>query len=208
VQDARPPKADEPFVTEKAFRLDFVIAIAALLVSAVSAFALIYQTRVIGQQYAATIWPYMSVTSSYGPHGLSIEVANDGLGPALIESAQLTIDGKPVPTWGWYLQDLKAIPVLQHVRASISASSIGPSTTIRPGDTKSLFAIAFKPTVDPGALATHWVGLRMCYCSINSSCWNLVALPGKNAPSVPQPTPGCTGSTSISPDLNYPTAAH
>jgi len=48
-------------MNEKAFRLDFFIAIAALLVSAISAIALIYQTRVIGDQYAATIWPYLSI---------------------------------------------------------------------------------------------------------------------------------------------------
>jgi hypothetical protein len=195
-------------VNDRAFRLDFFIAISALLVSAASAIALIYQTHVIGQQYAAAIWPYLSVSSTYGPHGASIQVANDGLGPALIESAQLTIDGKPVPAWGWYLYDLKTMQVLRNVRASISASSIGPSTTIRPGDTKSLFAILYKPTVDPSTLATHTVGLRLCYCSINNSCWNLVAQPGNNSPSVPQPTSACTANTSISADLSYPTAAH
>ena len=44
-------------MNEKAFRLDFFIAIAALLISALTAGALVYQTRVIADQYAATIWP-------------------------------------------------------------------------------------------------------------------------------------------------------
>ncbi|MGB6986498.1 MAG: hypothetical protein WBD74_11045, partial [Candidatus Aquilonibacter sp.] len=175
-------------MNEKAFRLDFAIAIAALLVSAAAAFALIYQTRVIAQQYAATIWPYLSVDSSYGVHGVSIDVANDGLGPALIESAQLLIDGQPTPSWGRYMHDILTTPGLKPKpgQVSISSSSFGRSTAIRPGDTKSLFAITYKSLIDPHAFITHSVGLRLCYCSINSSCWDIVATPGKDNRAVPQ----------------------
>ncbi|HTZ54736.1 MAG TPA: hypothetical protein VMB20_06700 [Candidatus Acidoferrum sp.] len=193
-------------MNEKAFRLDFAIAIAALLVSAAAAFALIYQTRVIAQQYAATIWPYLSVNSSYSPLGVTIQVANDGLGPALIDSAQLFIDDKAVPGWGTYLHDLEVNPALKNVRASISSSSFGRSTTIRPGDSKLLFAIAFKRTIAPGALTAHTVGVRLCYCSINNSCWNLLATPGNDSRRTPQPVSDCTENTMISSDLSYPSS--
>jgi hypothetical protein len=190
-------------VSEKAFRLDFVIAIAALLVSAASAFALIYQTRVIGQQYAATIWPYLSIDSSYGVHGVTIQVANDGLGPALIQSAQLVIDGRPTPSWGTYMHDLLKTPALRPKpgEVSISSSSFGRSTTIRPGDTRSLFAITYKSTVDPREFAAHTVGIRLCYCSINDSCWNIDATPGRDSRTVPQPVSNCTDNAAISSDL-------
>lgn len=195
-------------MTEKAFRLDFVIAIAALLVSAASAFALIYQTRVIGDQYAATIWPYLSVDSSYSPHGVTIQVSNDGLGPALIESAQLLVDEKPAASWGTYLYDLQKTHrgKAQH-DVSISASNFGRSTTIRPGDTKLLFAITSKAVVPKEELTTHAIGIRVCYCSINSTCWNLVASPGKDSSNGPQTTAACTGNAAISSDLADPSSS-
>ncbi|HEX8807005.1 MAG TPA: hypothetical protein VF741_08645 [Candidatus Aquilonibacter sp.] len=197
-------------MTQKAFRLDFVIAIAALLVSAVSALAIIYQTHVVGQQYAATIWPYISINSSYGVHGTSIQVENDGLGPALIESAQLLIDDKPVPSWGPYLNGFLTNPALPRTPGgrSISATSFGRSTTIRPGESMSLFSIVYKTQIDPRALTAHAVGIRLCYCSINNSCWSLIATPGKDSTHVPQLVSGCTDNASISSDLSYPTAAH
>ncbi len=193
-------------MNEKAFRLDFFIAIAALLVSALTAAALVYQTRVIADQYAATIWPYLSVNSSYGVHGVTVEVANDGLGPALIESAQLLIDGQPTPSWGTYMHDLLTSPGLKPKpgQVSISSSSFGRSTAIRPGDTKLLFAITYKPLIDPRALTAHSVGIRLCYCSINSSCWNIVATPGKDNRAVPQSVSGCSENTAISSDLTFP----
>jgi hypothetical protein len=59
-------------VSEKAFRLDFFIAIAALLVSAASTIALIYKTRVIGAQYAATIWG--TAIAATLKHGLDLRL--------------------------------------------------------------------------------------------------------------------------------------
>jgi hypothetical protein len=189
-------------VTEKAFRLDFVIAIAALLVSAMSAFALIYQTRVIGQQYAATIWPYLSVSSTYDLHGVLIQVANDGLGPALVGSAQLMVDDKPVSSWATYTRFVTGPAIrLKPGGASISASSFGPGDTIRPGDTKLLFAIRYRNVVQRTVLTSHAVGIRLCYCSINNSCWNIVATPGKDNRTVPEPVSSCTENSAISSDL-------
>jgi hypothetical protein len=190
-------------VNEKAFRLDFVIAIAALLVSAFTSITLLYQTHVISQQYAATIWPYLGISSSYSPQGVSIQVENDGLGPALIDSAQLMLDGKPVSSWGAFLGDLKAVPDLKRAKVAVTASSFGRSTTIRPGESQLLFAAKYTTTINPHVLLTHRVGIRLCYCSINSSCWNLVATPGKDSRRVPEPVSNCTENAMISSDLTY-----
>lgn len=198
-------------MTEKAFRLDFLIAIAALLVSAVSALALLYQTRVVADQYAATIWPYVSSNGRLGPRGLSIGIVNDGLGPALIQSAQLIVDGKPVPGWNAYLGVLLKEPQVRaffvQERAdllagkpaggSIMADSLGPGTTIRPGDSLMLwnFDFANAPAL---AISHHTVGIKLCYCSLNKSCWTLDTTGTKN-PNATRSVSACTSNTSIAP---------
>ena len=180
-------------MTEKAFRLDFFIAIAALLISAVSALALLYQTRIIGDQYAATIWPYISSDLTAGPNGLSLRITNDGLGPALLQSAQLVVDGKPVRGWQDYLQVILQDPethaffenLQEQILAgkpsagSISTASLNPGETIRPGDSLPLIniSLAGAPVV---TIHRHTIDLRLCYCSLNKSCWTLdTALPGQ-----------------------------
>ena len=105
--------AGENCVNDRGFRLDFFIAVAAVLISAVTAAALIYQTRVIGDQFAATIWPYLSVGDTYDVNGETIEVSNDGVGPALVRSAQLSVDGRAVPAWNDYLKVLMRDPTLR-----------------------------------------------------------------------------------------------
>lgn len=197
-------------MTDRAFRLDFFIAMGALLVSALTAGTLIYQTRVIGDQFAATIWPYLSVGTTYEDNGETIEVTNDGVGPALVRSAQLRVDGRVVPAWNDYLrilaQDRQLRGIFLRTRdavlagsaphAMISTSSIGPSSTLRPGESHTLLKIALAGTVPTSLLMKHSVAIDFCYCSLNGSCWILHAMPGRINPD-PQPVSQCASSAAI-----------
>ncbi|MBV8203894.1 MAG: hypothetical protein JO195_02585 [Candidatus Eremiobacteraeota bacterium] len=211
-------------MNERAFRLDFFIAIAALLVSALTAGALVYQTRIVADQYAATIWPYLDVSSSYSRSGEMFEVVNDGLGPAIVRSAQLWVDGTTVTSWDSYLSALDSEreihTMLARNRAAylsgspvsvhISTSSIGPSTIIRGGDRYPIFKISFGATAPAPvlqALLKHSVAIDLCYCSLNGSCWNSRIKPGQNDTSEAQPVSRCARSAAIG-SGGYPAGPH
>ena len=190
---------------QRAFRLDFFIAIAALLVSSISAFALIYQTHVIGQQYAATIWPYLDVESFSSSTQEHIDLDNDGLGPALIRSAQLTIDGKPEQSWNDYFRMLvRGLPPrIKHASIHGSLEDIGPSYTIRPGYSKRLFAIDYNVPALANIIQRHRIELSFCYCSLNGNCWLLRTTPGDELSTKHTPVSACTSTASI---LSGPTS--
>lgn len=198
-------------MNERAFRLDFVIAMGALLVSALTAGTLLYQTHVISDQYAATIWPYLSVTTTNDPHGVKIEVGNDGLGPALIRSAQLNVDGKNISSWNDLFPVLSRDPDVRKMflsaRAALHAglpsplmirySSIGRSTTLRSGESRTLLSVQYAGKFPLLALATHPIAMDFCYCSLNSSCWNLHSALNGGGGTDPQPVSHCTSSAEI-----------
>jgi hypothetical protein len=201
-------------MNDRAFRLDFFIAIAAVLISALTAATLIYQTRVIGHQFAATIWPYISVSATYGPQSVEIGVSNDGLGPALIRSAQLSVDGRRLNSWNDYLLLLSKEPAIRVLflsaskaalagrptSMSISESSFGASSTLRPGDSKRLIKISLLPQIPlPAyrALLRHIITMDFCYCSLDGTCWTLHSAPGQNDSASPQTVSGCTASSNI-----------
>jgi hypothetical protein len=197
-------------MNDRAFRLDFFIAIGALLISALTAGTLIYQTHVIGDQFAATIWPYLSVGTTYNADGETIEVSNDGVGPALVRSAQLQVDGKVVRSWNEYVErlasDPELLPIFRRTQAAVlsgsaskttlSMSSIGPSTTLRPGQTDTLLKISLAGSIPTGVLTKHPITIDLCYCSLNGTCWLLHAAPGKISPD-PQQVPRCAGQAAI-----------
>ncbi len=200
-----------------ALRLDFFVAIVALLVSALTAGTLIYQTHVIGDQYAATIWPYVSATVTYDAHGESVELTNDGLGPALVQSAQLWVDGKRASSWSAYFAALAREPVIRasflrmnaDVRAGraplvrITASSVSPGTTIRPGDSLRLISMSFPSSVPLLAILKHPIAVDTCYCSLNGNCWTLSSAPGASN-SMPHPVAHCTTASSVNSTVASP----
>jgi hypothetical protein len=197
-------------VNDRAFRLDFFIAIAAVVVSALTAGTLVYQTRVIGDQFSATIWPYLSVLTTYNNNGETIDISNDGVGPALIRSAQLRVDGREVPAWNDYERVIARDPATRTLwlrtraadlarsnpRAAIMMSSIGPSSTLRPGETLNLLKLLFVSNVPAQVLTKHVVTIDFCYCSLNRNCWTLHVVPGRINPD-PQPVSACTASAAI-----------
>jgi hypothetical protein len=200
-------------MNERAFRLDFLVAIAALLVSALTAGALIYQTRVVADQYAATIWPYIDVSSTYTRGGETINAVNDGLGPAIIRSAQLWVDGKKVSSWGDYLVAVASEPEIHKimvrnraayfsgapVSVNVSTSSIGPATTIRAGDSFSLLKLSLGSAPPPVTqeLLKHSLTIDFCYCSLNGNCWFSRATPGRYGSTEAQPVARCSSAGAI-----------
>ena len=170
-------------MNERALRLDFVVAICALLVSGIAAGASAYQSWVVSQQFGASVWPYLSVDTTTSPNGAVVSLTNDGLGPALIRSAQLRVDGRIVKSWFEYFNVLNHDPTFVRVTKKsalrqASTSSVDASTTVRPGDSKMLVSLVLAKGIPVSLLLRHLVSLDICYCSLNDRCWTLRSSPG------------------------------
>ena len=185
-------------MNDRAFRFDLLIAVCALLISAIAALASVMQTRALQDQYAAAIWPYLSVDSTLNPNGASVDLTNDGLGPALVRSAQLYLDGRPVGAWGDVVRTVFTDPNL-HMKGTVAArmSSLNASTTIRPGDSHLLIAITLPKKATIKALFRHQVSMDICYCSLNDRCWTLHSTPGRAGGEYPHSVSHCTVGPSI-----------
>jgi hypothetical protein len=187
-------------MNDRAFRLDFLIAMAALLVSAVAAGTAAYQTYVINQQYGASVWPYLDVATTRGTTDQTnietIKLTNDGLGPLLMRSAQLSVDGKPVSSWNEYTHALTHDPLwrlaLKGSTSRSSSSDIDASTIIRPGEDLPVFTIGLPKGVPLRLVLRHPITIDFCYCSLNNSCWKHHATPGVTTGEFPKPAAYCT----------------
>jgi hypothetical protein len=180
---------------ERALRFDLLIAVSALLISTIAALASVLQTRAIQDQYAAAIWPYLSVDSTVNVNGVTLDLTNDGLGPALIRSGQLYLDGRSVSGWEEAMRIIFNDPKLhvpKHAVASAHMSSLNASTTIRPGDSHRLLSITLSKGVPITTLLRHEVAIDVCYCSLNDRCWTLHSVPGGSSDDYPHPISRCT----------------
>jgi hypothetical protein len=163
-------------------RLDFAIALAALLISTVAAVATVYQTHVIAREFSAAVWPYLSFDSTNSPSSVELDIRNDGLGPAIVRSVTITWDGKPQAS----LESLLATFGAQHPEALATARTalhagahlrITTSTPTQglvvPANTQhtiirldgAVLVRYFQPAL------TRSFGLSLCYCSLTGNCW-------------------------------------
>jgi hypothetical protein len=179
-------------------RFDTVVAVCALLASSVAAGAMVYQTRVIEEQFSATVWPYLGVDVDNFENSVEVRLTNNGAGPALIRSARLILDGKPVSGWNDLIELIITDPSLKGKgRSSVRSSSVDASTAIRAGESRSLFSVQATNPQIIAAGKKHRLTLQFCYCSVNNRCWQLNDTLGAKTPQLPQAVNACAAASSI-----------
>jgi hypothetical protein len=166
----------------KRLRLDFAIAICALLISTIAAFATVYQTHVIARQFSATVWPYVSFDRDYSPWSVSLIVRNDGLGPAIVRSVSITWNGKNQSSIEALLAALqRSDPAeLARLRSAIRSGAKIQITTSTPRVGMVIPANSQHTLIrfDGTVLVQYFrpkltrFGFSLCYCSLTGSCWS------------------------------------
>ena len=152
-----------------------------------------YQTWVINQQFGATVWPYLAVDTTTNPDGMIVALTNNGLGPALVRSAQISVDGRPASSWKDYVNGISKDPLLRnrHFHMHTSTTSVDASTTIRSGESLQLMAVQMKTPLAAVVIPRHPIGLTFCYCSLNEHCWELHTVVGQAGGPLPTPVRDC-----------------
>jgi hypothetical protein len=139
-----------------------LIGFLALLVGAYTAWVERYTADIQLQQVRAQVWPYLLL----GNNDLqsSLEIYSRGVGPALVDSVQFRIDGKPQRDWGSVLETLGLPP--HGFQASTLADNVlspgGQITWVKFRD-----ATTYKHLME----AFSRIEIQVCYCSSLGDCW-------------------------------------
>ena len=139
-----------------------VAAIAAVLVAA-------YEARINREYQRISVWPRIQQSNSFVPgEPYRRIVSNVGVGPALIRSVQVSVDGVPRRTWGEIVKALAGKPIPGHVYSSLNAGAVVlPSKEITvlqlpAGDEAKLF---WEQT------QTARLTIQICYSSLYGESW-------------------------------------
>lgn len=167
-------------------QLESIIAVSALLVATIAAAAAAYQTYVINEQFSATVWPYVSFDASNDTanSSYSLGLRNVGLGPAIVRSSVVTVDGRPVGPGSTgnaietaihqSIQNAIAAETRRHQRGLMhaSTSSLGAGDVIPAGSSVTLMRVE-GPDVYKNVMALQpHVDVSLCYCSVLGRCWS------------------------------------
>ena len=154
-------------------RIDIWIGVAAIAVSSITGFAVIWQAKVAADQREASVWPYVQAFAerSSAPPMFRISLINAGVGPALIRYFSVRVDGKPVLSWKAFLG---AVSEDETVRESRFGEGVvkGSGWVMTPNHPVYAFQTRLPEAVN-ALVPPTWsrINVAYCYCSIFKQCW-------------------------------------
>jgi hypothetical protein len=154
--------SDNPKISRKSRNWN-VSVVVGTLVGLLALMVSSYTAVIQRQQVRAQVWPYL-LASNDDPEQ-AIEVLNKGVGPALVRSVQVWIDGRPQRSWDAALQTL-GIPPHGYQNSTLNENvlSAGEQITwirIAERSTYLRFRDAYRTRI----------GMAVCFCSTLGDCW-------------------------------------
>lgn len=163
---------------------DRIMAVSAVFVALASLLVAVYEARTNREYQKVSVWPYVTQANAWVPgEPYTRTVSNFGVGPALVKSFQVSVDGEPRRDWAEVSRALTGRPVPELVYYSLHAGSVllpdKPVTLVKipPGEAAQQFWEQAQ---------TPRLSIRLCYCSLYEECW----LSDTRAPE-PAPVPAC-----------------
>jgi len=143
------------------------VAVAALIVSLSALGVGLYEARLQREHDRAEVWPNLEVGTYTSPAGANVFVQNTGLGPAVVEAIEVTVDDKPVHNWPGVLQSLLGDSARSYSNSSLFEHGV------RPGDHVQLFELPPASMPTPFWPQIGRLRIRICYRSVFYERWML-----------------------------------
>lgn len=128
----------------------------------------VYEAYLMREQQRASVWPIVEAWSFHmSEEGFGVNVANKGIGPALLRSVELSVEGRPKHSWTQLFGDLLGTESLSYSMAAISGNVLAA------GEALTIFQVTPEYNSKAYHDASERVSLRICYCSVFDECWVL-----------------------------------
>lgn len=166
--------------------LDLVLSVSAIVVSLVSLFLAVQHGEAMERLVQANSWPFvmagMSTADPDGTPHFSLMIQNKGVGPAKIESLEVSYRGRPVAGPHALMRQLlpdRPDDQLGGLVSDIVHSVLSAHEDIRFWD----FGRGTVTKAEQAQLvkASQALSFRTCYCSVFDECWLMDAEPDKVA---------------------------
>jgi hypothetical protein len=175
MSDASPSTESTPQAAAKRrVRWDALAAIIASLVGLLALIVAGYTAYIQRQQVRAQVWPHLILGHSNALGQYELTALNQGVGPAIIESVEVRVAGKPVADWKALAAMLEFQPKSHWVASTLNGMVLTPS--------EHLHWIRFDNADDINAFTAAWkrfhVEARVCYSSALGEHWTTMFVPG------------------------------
>lgn len=152
--------------------LALVISVSALIVS-------IYQANLQKTQQKALVWPYLTVTTSYTNEGFGLVATNNGTGPALVSSMEVSYRDQFMPNLDTLLNLVKPDRTIGYDLIRVSPLN---QTVVKAGEEREILRIPWTDETRQMVPELTQIRITLQYCSVLEDCWVFSSQTGKHTP--------------------------
>lgn len=150
-----------------------IVSVLALAVSIYEAQIMRAQQQIMLEEQHKNVWPYIqkinSIKTSNDEIVISLDIQNVGVGPALINKAELEVQGASISSYDTAFKLISDQIGIENILGfSMNHSFDG---ILSPGETESLFQLKMAPGLSKGWDLMPL--LEVCFCSIYDDCYQL-----------------------------------
>lgn len=147
-------------------------SVAAVLIGVSALSVSVYQASIMREQQRMSVWPHVTLWSSNvdasGKPVYLIELRNDGVGPAKLQSLEVLVDGLPVRSWDEAIA--KLTPKVVEGKPGETLTSTLHNRVLPAGDKATGLQLRDGWRVALLEKERARVRIRYCYCSIYNDC--------------------------------------
>ena len=138
-----------------------------------------YTAYVQRQQVRAAVWPILYFSSSNAPT-ICFTLSNKGVGPAIIKSVIVRVDGQPVKDWDQAFDRLLGPGNHHGSESDMNGVVLRAGEDMKPfepfdSEGKPYNADQSNPNWEAVNKGRERVTVEICYCSTLDECWTLSA---------------------------------
>jgi hypothetical protein len=141
------------------------IAFAALVVSLTAVVVGTYEAALQRRHDRAEVWPRVEISTFVLPQGAALRLDNTGIGPALVKTITVTVDGKPQRNWD------DALRTLYGHEAPLHSSTTVTEHALRAGDEVTLVGVGQANLPNDFWKWVSRVSVSVCYSSVFDESW-------------------------------------
>ncbi|MDH7943753.1 hypothetical protein QGM61_07955 [Pseudohongiella sp. SYSU M77423] len=172
-----PSVVDDPGLSgteRRLVRLSFwqtVLSVAGVFIAVLALYAALTESQAVRQQTAAAVWPFVQLSvedfDTGDRAGFMLSVTNSGVGPALVRSVRVVLDGQAMRDWEQVVRQLGGELNEQVGRSTLS------DRVLSPGVRRDLITVTEQSLARQfqAMIANPENSISYCYCSIFDECW-------------------------------------
>lgn len=172
---------------DREIRWDAAAAVVASLVGLLALAVAGYTAYIQRQQVSAQVWPYLLWANS--DNQTDFMWINKGVGPAIVETAQVLVAGKPQRNWEAVMRSLRLEPI-HYGQSTLNGNVLSAGETLE--WLKFMDHASFQRFRETARRAK--LDFKVCYCSTLGDCWvndttkgnGNVRIPVDKCPAVPE----------------------